>query len=81
MWKPVFKGDVIEVIESPYHVNYPVGTRFVVLDLLDDESALIMDMQGNMDTLCYPEDYKVVGKIDNMIKEYWDKEFKNYNEN
>lgn len=71
MCKPAKKGDVIEVIESHYVCEFKVGERFVALDVFNgDDTAVVMDKDGKIGTLCFPEEYNVVDTAENLVKQW-----------
>lgn len=84
MWKAAKKGDIIEVIESHYMCKYKVGERFVALDVFNgDDTAVIMDKDGEIGTLCFPEEYIVIDSSENLVKQWAEQNIVKipYNEN
>jgi len=84
MYKPAKKGDIIEVIESHYVCEYKVGERFVALDVFNgDDTAVVMDKDGKIGTLCFPEEYIVVDTAENLVKQWAEQNIVKvpYNEN
>jgi len=71
-WNPAKPNDIIEVIAYPhYECRQKEGERFVVLDVFNgDGTALIMDKDGRIDDLAYPEQYKVVESADSLVNKW-----------
>lgn len=71
-WIPAKVGDVIKKVESYYASDVVDGEHFVVLDVLNgDNTAIVLDKDGKLKSLCYPEEYKVVGRAQNLVDEMY----------
>lgn len=71
-WNPAKPHDIIEVFAYPhYECHQKEGERFVVLDVFNgDGTALIMDKDGHIYDLAYPEQYKVVESANSLVN-WW----------
>lgn len=67
-WIPAKVGDVIKKVESHYYSKVTDGDHFVVLDVLNgDNTAIVLDKNGKLVSLCYPEEYEVVGRAQDLV--------------
>lgn len=74
--KPAKQFDIVEVIESPYQNDCKIGERFVALDVFNgDDTVISMRPDGTLVSLCFPEDYVVIGNVDEFNKERKEKYF------
>lgn len=66
-------GDIVEKIEyANYQSNLKVGDQFVVIDVYNgDWTAVVMTNEGKIETLCFPEEYKVVGTVAEKVAEFY----------
>jgi hypothetical protein len=66
---PAKKGYIIKKIDSHYVSEIDNGEHFVVLDVYNgDDTAVVLKKDGTIGTLCFPEEYEVVGTIDGLLK-------------
>lgn len=69
-WIPAMAGDVIKKVESHYYSEIQNGEHFVVLDVLNgDSTAIVLDKNGKLTSLSYPEEYEVIGKAQDLVNE------------
>lgn len=69
LWLPAVAGDIIEVIESHYACSCEVGERYIVLGVMDDDTAFVLHPDGSVRSLCFPEEYIVVDTMENCFQE------------
>lgn len=72
-WIPAKVGDVIKAVESHYKSSINSDRYFVALDVLDDNTAIVMDNKGKLHSLAFPEEYEVVNNTKKMLNEYYGK--------
>ena len=75
-WIPAKVGDVIKAVESHYISSLKTDIYFVALDVLDDNTAIVMDNKGSIHSLAFPEEYEVVNNTGEKLKEYYDRKKK-----
>jgi len=79
LWIPAKKGDVIEVIDSHYANSFKVGDRYVVIDTFNgDDTAIVMKTNGEIGTLCFPEEYAVIDSGANIYEKWFEKTVKKF---
>lgn len=73
-WIPAQAGDVIKKVPSYYASPVVNGEHFVVLDVFNgDNTAVVLGRDGKLTTIVYPEEYEVVGKVQDLINEMHEK--------
>lgn len=71
-WIAAQVGDVIKKVESHYTSDVEDGEHFVVLDVFNgDDTAVVLGRDGKLKTLVYPEEYEVVGRVQDLVDELY----------
>lgn len=71
-WIPAKVGDVIKKVESHYYSEIQNGEHFVVLDVLNgDSTAIVLDRDGKLTSLSFPEEYEVICKAQDLVNEMY----------
>ena len=69
MIMPAKKGYIVKKIDSHYASEIETGEHFVVLDVFNgDDTAVVLKKDGTIGTLCFPEEYEVVGTVGGLLK-------------
>lgn len=67
-WIPAKVGDIIKKVGSHYYSELQDGEHFVVLDVFSgDDTAVVLGKDGKLKTLCFPEEYEVVGTVEELM--------------
>lgn len=67
-WIPAKVGDIVEKVDGGYLTDVKNGNRYFALDIYEgDNTAIILDTDGKLKRLCFPEEYIVLGNIKGMI--------------
>ena len=67
-WIPAKVGDIIKKVESHYYSEVQDGEHLVVLDVYSgDDTAVVLGKDGRLKTLCFPEEYEVVGTVEEIV--------------
>jgi hypothetical protein len=62
-------GDIVEVLKSHYYCEEDIGSKHVVVDVLNgDSTAMIINSKGELVSLAFPEEYEVVGTVRELLK-------------
>lgn len=68
-WEIAELYDIVMKTGTHYSSSVENGNHYVVLEVLGDNTVVILDTDGKLKHLCYPEEYKVIGKVQDMINE------------
>ena len=65
--RPAKKYEVIRKTKSAYVGLVEDGHHFVVVDVLNDDTAVVVGLDGSLKYLCYPEEYVVVTSAQELV--------------
>lgn len=66
-WERAEPGDIIMKTGTHYASSVPNGNHYVVIEVLDDASAIILDIDGELKSLAHPEEYKIIEKLQDKL--------------
>ena len=79
-YKPAKKYDIIRKTRSVFVGLVEDGHHFVVVDVLDDYTAVVVGLDGSLKYLVYPEEYEVVGTAEELVRQSNEQTHKDYSE-
>lgn len=68
-WEEAKVGDIVRKTGWYYASNVENGNYYVVLEVHPGH-VTVFDVDGQIKTICYPEEYAVVGNIEDTLHEY-----------